>query len=75
VKWIGCDATSGSDYSFLMSLPESVCYFTAVKDSELVFEERPEIKFPEGKSGRLREHLQPAFPPVTVESIAMNLGA
>ncbi len=72
VKWIGCDAAFGSDHSFLMGLPESVCYFAAVKDSELVFEERPEMKFPQGKSGRARKHLQPAFPPVTVKSIAMN---
>ncbi len=72
VKWIGCDAAFGSDHNFLMGLPESVCYFAAVKDSELVFRERPEMKFPEGKSGRPCKHLQPAFPPVTVKSIALN---
>ncbi len=44
VKWIGCDAAFGSDHSFLMGLPESVCYFAAVKDSELVFRDRPEMK-------------------------------
>ncbi len=30
VKWIGCDAAFGSDHSFLMGLPESVCYFAWV---------------------------------------------
>lgn len=72
MKWIGCDAAFGSDHSFLMGLPESVCYFAAVKDSELVFGERPEMNFPEGSSGRPRKRLQPAFLPVTVKSIAMN---
>ncbi len=72
VKWIGCDAAFGSDHSFLKGLPESVRYFAAVKESELVFPERPEMKHPEGKSGRPCKCLQPAFPPVTVKSVAMN---
>ncbi len=72
VKWIDCDAAFGSDHSFLKGLPESIRYFAAVKESELVLPERPEMKHPEGKSGRPCKRLQPAFPPVTVKSVAMN---
>ncbi len=72
VKWVGCDASFGSDYSFLRSLPESVCYFAAVKDRKLIFLERPEIILPEISPGRMQKHPRPSFPPVTVKSVAID---
>ncbi len=29
-KWVGCDATFGSDWTFLESLPEGLSYFAGI---------------------------------------------
>ena len=42
-KWLGCDATFGSDTIFLKSLPSNLNYFAAVKSDTRVFEEKPEV--------------------------------
>lgn len=48
-KWIGCDATFGSDSSFLDGLPEDVYYFAHIRSSTLVFTRKPKIGLPEYK--------------------------
>lgn len=45
-KWLGCDATFGSDLNFLQSLPESLYYFASIRSDTYVFVEKPEIGFP-----------------------------
>lgn len=45
-QWIGCDATFGSDWDFLKSLPESVYYFASIRSNIKVFLEKPEVGIP-----------------------------
>ena len=45
-RWIGCDASFGSDNGFLNSLPSSLIYFADVKSNSKVFLEKPEIGIP-----------------------------
>lgn len=70
IKWIGCDAAFGSDHNFLRGLPDSVYYFASVRENDLVFTERPDMKVPENKRGRPAKHSRPSIPPVPVKAIA-----
>lgn len=45
-KWIGCDATFGSDINFLNSLPQQMYYFAGIRSNTQVFLEKPEIGLP-----------------------------
>lgn len=45
-KWIGCDATFGSDINFLHSLPRSLYYFAGIRSNTQVFFEKPEVDLP-----------------------------
>ncbi len=45
-RWIGCDASFGSDISFLNSLPSSLTYFADIKSNSKVFLEKPEVGIP-----------------------------
>ncbi len=45
-RWIGCDASFGSDIGFLNSLPDSLTYFADVKSNSKVFLEKPEVGIP-----------------------------
>lgn len=45
-KWIGCDATFGSDSGFLKSLPQGMYYFASIRSNTKVFLEKPEIGIP-----------------------------
>jgi SRSO17 transposase len=45
-RWIGCDASFGSDISFLDSLPSSLTYFADIKSNSKVFLEKPEVGIP-----------------------------
>ncbi len=45
-KWLGCDATFGSDLSFLQSLPESLYYFASIRSDTYVFLEKPKVGLP-----------------------------
>jgi SRSO17 transposase len=45
-RWIGCDASFGSDTSFLNSLPGSLTYFADIKSNSKVFLEKPEVGIP-----------------------------
>ncbi len=48
-KWIGCDATFGSDSSFLDALPEDLYYFAHIRSASQVFTRKPKIGIPEYK--------------------------
>lgn len=45
-RWVGCDASFGSDIEFLKSLPDSVFYFADIKSDSKVFLEKPEVGIP-----------------------------
>ena len=45
-KWIGCDATFGSDLTFLKSLPEHLYYFAGIRSDTKVFLEKPKVGLP-----------------------------
>jgi SRSO17 transposase len=45
-KWLGCDATFGSDLNFLQSLPESLYYFASIRSDTYVFLEKPQVGLP-----------------------------
>jgi SRSO17 transposase len=45
-KWIGCDATFGSDINFLKSLPRQMFYFAGIRSNTQVFLEKPEVDLP-----------------------------
>lgn len=75
VKWVGCDAAFGCDHAFLQSLPDSVRYFAAIRENELVFMTRPEMRVPEtphAKGGRPFRHPRPSVEPIPVRAIALD---
>jgi len=45
-KWLGCDATFGSDLNFLQSLPESLYYFASIRSDTYVFLAKPKVGLP-----------------------------
>ena len=45
-KWIGCDATFGSDLHFLKSLPEHLYYFADIRSDTKVFLKKPKLGLP-----------------------------
>jgi SRSO17 transposase len=45
-RWIGCDASFGSDINFLNSLPSTLSYFADIKSNSKVFLEKPEVGIP-----------------------------
>ena len=45
-RWIGCDASFGSDINFLNSMPSSLTYFADIKSNSKVFLEQPEVGIP-----------------------------
>ncbi len=73
-KWIGCDATFGSEANFLKSLPQESYYFAGIRSHTKVFVEKPKtgILPYKGKGRRSKNHRvlpgQPA--PQTVAEIA-----
>jgi SRSO17 transposase len=48
-KWIGCDATFGSNMDFLRALPHDMNYFAQIKSSTRVFTRKPKMIMPEYK--------------------------
>lgn len=57
VQCVGCDASFGSDHTFLDSLPESMHYFASVRENEYIFREMPQVMMPENvstKGGRFK---------------------
>jgi hypothetical protein len=51
IRCVGCDASFGSDHTFLDRLPESTYYFASVRENERVFRNMPQVSTPEN-SGR-----------------------
>ena len=45
-RWLGCDASFGSDIEFLKSIPDSVAYFADIKSDSRVFLKKPEVGIP-----------------------------
>ena len=45
-KWVGCDATFGSDWDFLESLPQGKHYFAAIRSNARVFLHKPTVGLP-----------------------------
>ena len=72
-RYIGVDASYGSDSVFLDALPKELIYFADVRKNQLVYATRPNVYMPEYKG--IRKHPQKpvaATKPVTVEEIAAN---
>jgi SRSO17 transposase len=71
VQCVGCDASFGSDHTFLDSLPESVYYFASVRENEYIFREMPPVTVPKntsGKGGRFK-HPRSSEQPVSIKTI------
>lgn len=45
-KWVGCDATFGSDWEFLESLPAGKYYFAGIRANTRVFLHKPTVSLP-----------------------------
>lgn len=69
-KWIGCDATFGSDLNFLNSLPSGYFYFAAVRSTEKVFLEKPQVGIPPYKGKGRRPTKEQVLPE---QSQALNV--
>lgn len=61
-KWIGCDATFGSDSTFLQSLPEDLYYFAQVRSNIKVFLEKPKVGIPPYQGKGPRPKIPKVFP-------------
>lgn len=72
-RYVGVDASYGSDSAFLDALPENLIYFADVRKNQLVFATRPDVYIPEynGK-GKRPQKPAAATKPVTVEEIVAN---
>jgi SRSO17 transposase len=75
-KWIGCDATFGSDISFLNSLPQQMYYFAGIRSNTQVFLEKPEVGLPpykgRGPKPKKRKVLPSQPGPQAVSKIAQS---
>jgi SRSO17 transposase len=45
-RWLGCDATFGTDIDFLNTLPRNLYYFADIRCDTLVFTKKPSIGLP-----------------------------
>lgn len=70
IECIGCDASFGSDHTFLDNLPETVHYFATVRENEYLFREMPQVILPEntGNGGKFK-HPRSVEPPVKIKTI------
>ncbi len=70
-RYVGVDASYGSDSAFLDALPEPLIYFADVRKDQLVFSSRPDIAVPD-YAGKGRRPGKPvaATKPLTVEDLA-----
>ncbi len=72
-KYVGVDASYGSDAAFLDALPKDLIYFADVRKNQLVFSSRPDVNVPEYKGkGKAPQKLVAATKPVTVEELAAS---
>ena len=70
-RYVGVDASYGSDSAFLDALPEPLIYFADVRKDQLVFSSRPDTAVPDyaGKGKRPSKPVA-ATKPLTVEDLA-----
>lgn len=75
-RWIGCDASFGSDWEFLQSLPKTASYFAAIRSNLQVFLEKPQVGIPpyKGRGARpTKPKVLPGQPqPFTVAEVAAS---
>jgi SRSO17 transposase len=75
-RWIGCDATFGSDPTFLASLPKGLYYLANVRSNTQVFLKKPPIGLPlysgRGRRPKRRKILTGQPQPKTVAQIAKS---
>lgn len=72
-RWIGCDASFGSDGQFLKSLPENLYYFASIRSNEKVFLHKPTVGVrPYNGRGRRSEKVSvlDGQKPTTVSQVA-----
>jgi len=76
VRWVGCDATFGSDPAFLDSLPKGIYYLANVRSNSQVFLKKPQIGLPyysgRGRRPKRRKVLAGQPQPKTVAQIAKS---
>jgi len=70
IECVGCDASFGSDHTFLDSLPETMSYFATVRENENIFREMPQVVVPEnaGKGGKYK-HPRAIEQPMAIKTI------
>lgn len=73
-KWIGCDATFGSDWEFLESLPQGKYYFAGIKSNTQVFLSKPLVGLPSypGRGRRPRKRRVTKGKAYRVDTIARS---
>ena len=59
VECIGCDASFGSDHTFLDSLPSSMYYFASVRENENIYRTMPQVTIPERVPGKKTQFKHP----------------
>lgn len=71
IQCIGCDASFGSDHTFIDSLPKQVRYFASVRENEHIFINQPKVSIPQNSVGRGNKFKHPRSEesPVTVKTI------
>jgi SRSO17 transposase len=70
IHCIGCDASFGSDHTFLDNLPAQMYYFASVRENERIFREKPQVTIPENAGrGRRYRHPRAVEPPDEIKSI------
>ena len=72
INCIGCDASFGSDGTFLDNIPDDMNYFASVRKNEHIFREMPEVVIPEnisGNSGGKFKHPRSKERPVHIKTI------
>ena len=75
-RWIGCDATFGSDPAFLDSLPKEIYYLANVRSNTQVFLKKPKVGLPlysgKGRRPKRRKILAGQPQPKTVAQVAKS---
>jgi len=70
IECVGCDASFGSDHTFLDNLPEAVFYFASVRENENIFRSMPRIEIPKNveKGGKFK-HPRATELPIPIKEI------
>jgi SRSO17 transposase len=75
-RWIGCDATFGSDPAFLDSLPKGIYYLANVRSNTQVFLRKPKVGLPlysgKGRRPKRRQILAGQPQPKTIAQVAKS---